>query len=95
MEKIRIGVFGAGRGIDLAENFLNLGCEIVALCEFNKKRAKAGLEELGIDVPVFEAYGVELGYSFLSCLKTSKKLSWSCHNSIPCLSKISLFYLHF
>lgn len=52
MDKIKIGIFGAGRGIDIAENFLNLGCEIVALCEFNEKRAAEGLEKLGFDVPV-------------------------------------------
>lgn len=56
MKKIKIGVFGAGRGIDIAENFLLLGCEIVALCENNPKRALKGLEELGLDVPVFENF---------------------------------------
>ena len=39
MKNFRIGVMGAGRGIDIAENFMKLGCEIVALCENNKKRA--------------------------------------------------------
>lgn len=33
MEKIRVGVFGAGRGMTLAENFMLLNCEIVALCD--------------------------------------------------------------
>lgn len=56
MEKTKIGVFGAGRGIDIAENFHLLGCEIVALCENNPKRAAAGLENLGFDVPVFENF---------------------------------------
>ena len=36
-KKIKIGVLGAGRGIDIAENFMLLDCEIVALCEINKK----------------------------------------------------------
>lgn len=44
---------GAGRGIDIAENLLLLGCEIVGLCEIDEKRAKIGIENLGIDVPVF------------------------------------------
>ncbi len=56
MKKYKIGVFGAGRGIDIAENFLLLGCEIVALCENNLKRAAAGLKELGSEVPVFEKF---------------------------------------
>ena len=53
MEKIKIGIFGAGRGIDIAKNLLNLGCEIVAVCEFNEKRAANGLRELGKDIPVY------------------------------------------
>ena len=56
MKKIKIGVFGAGRGIDIAENFLLLGCEIAAVCDFNEKRLKAGLEELKIDVPAFDNF---------------------------------------
>ena len=31
MSKIRIGIFGAGRGINIAENLLHQDCEIVAL----------------------------------------------------------------
>ncbi len=56
MKKFKIGVFGAGRGIDIAENLLLLDCEIVALCEFNKERAASGLEKLGFSVPVYESF---------------------------------------
>ena len=56
MDKIKIGIFGAGRGIDIAVNFLLLGCEIVALCEHNPQRAANGIEKLGVDVPVFEKF---------------------------------------
>ncbi len=56
MEKIKIGIMGAGRGIDIAENLMLLGCEIVALCEINKERAANGLRELGIDIPVYEDF---------------------------------------
>lgn len=53
MDKIRIGIFGAGRGIDLAENLMQLdGCEVVALCDFNEKRRKAGLDRLGEDADI-------------------------------------------
>ena len=38
MKKLRIGVFGAGRGADIAGNFMMLGCEIVAICDFHKER---------------------------------------------------------
>lgn len=53
MKKIKIGIFGAGRGIDIAENLMNLDCEIAALCDFNEKRLADGLKELGKDIPVY------------------------------------------
>lgn len=56
MKKIRIGIFGAGRGINIAENLMLMDCEIVALCERNKKRAAAGLTTLGKEIPVFEDF---------------------------------------
>lgn len=56
MKKIKIGILGAGRGIDIAQNLSLLDCEIVALCEFNKKRAENGLKRLGFEVPVYEDF---------------------------------------
>ncbi len=56
MNKIKIGIMGAGRGIDIAKNLMLLDCEIVALCEFSKERAEEGLEKIGVDVPVFEKF---------------------------------------
>lgn len=56
MQKFRIGILGAGRGTDIANNFRLLGCEISALCETNAERAKTGLEKLGIDIPVFNDF---------------------------------------
>ncbi len=53
MDKIKIGIFGAGRGIDIAKNFMLLDCEIVALCDFNPKRAADGIKNLGKDISVF------------------------------------------
>ena len=53
---IKIGVFGAGRGIDIAKNFMLQDCEIVALCEINEKRAEDGLKNLGMEVPVFKDF---------------------------------------
>ena len=48
MEKIKIGVLGAGRGIDIAKNFMLQDCEIVALCELNEKRAEKGLNPIDL-----------------------------------------------
>ncbi len=56
MKKIKIGIFGASRGVEVAKNFMLLDCDIVALCDFNKKRADEGIQNLGMDVPVFENF---------------------------------------
>lgn len=56
MNKIKIGIFGAGRGIDIAENLMLLDCEITALCDFNEKRRNAGLEKLGLNIAVYDDF---------------------------------------
>ncbi len=61
MKKIRIGILGAGRGIDIAQNFMLLDCEIIGICEFDKERAASGLERLGKNVPVYEKFDELLG----------------------------------
>ncbi len=49
MSKIKIGIVGAGRGVDIARNFLLLGCDVVALCDNNKARLEYGKERLTCD----------------------------------------------
>ena len=44
MKKLRIGIFGAGRGVGLAKVFLLLGAEIVAVCDFNEERMQRARE---------------------------------------------------
>ncbi len=56
MKKIKIGIFGAGRGIDIANNLMLLDCEIVALCDFNEERLNNGLKELPEGVAVFSDF---------------------------------------
>lgn len=56
MGKIRIGIFGAGRGIDIAENLMLLDCEIVALCDFDESRRNAGLKRLGLDIAAYSDF---------------------------------------
>ena len=53
MKKYRIGVFGAGRGVDIARNFMLLNCDIVALCDFHEKRLREGAENLKIPVALY------------------------------------------
>lgn len=62
MNKIRIGIFGAGRGVNIASNLMLLDCEVVALCDFNEKRLKKGLEDLGKEVAAFDNFDSFLEY---------------------------------
>ncbi|MBQ5801791.1 MAG: Gfo/Idh/MocA family oxidoreductase [Clostridia bacterium] len=48
MNKIKVGVFGAGRGAYLAKSFMLLNCEIVALCDFHPERREAARKDLGL-----------------------------------------------
>jgi predicted dehydrogenase len=56
MSKIKIGVFGVGRGMDIAENFLMLDCDIVAVCENNAERLEKAKEKLDKSVAVYDNF---------------------------------------
>ena len=56
MEKIKIGVFGVGRGSDIAKNFMLLDAEIVAVCDFNKERMDNALKNFPNDVAVYDNF---------------------------------------
>ena len=47
MRNIKIGIFGACRGMDFAKNFMLLGCDIVAVCDFRKKHCDEAVKKLG------------------------------------------------
>ena len=56
MNKLKVGIFGAGRGVDLAHSFLALGCDVVALCDFNEKRLEQGVKNLDIGVKTYSNF---------------------------------------
>ena len=56
MKKYRIGVFGAGRGADIAGNFAALGCEITALCDFSEERLQNAAKRLGDGVTLYRDF---------------------------------------
>ena len=56
MKKLRIGIFGAGRGADIARNFLLLDCDVVAICDFNKERRERAASRLGNCVVQYEDF---------------------------------------
>lgn len=56
MKKLKIGVFGAGRGTDLAQCFMMLGCDIVALCDYNSERLEWGSKRVGKDAALYSDF---------------------------------------
>ncbi len=48
MKKLRLGIFGMGeRGWNIANNFLMLGCELVAVCDDRKEMLERAEKDLG------------------------------------------------
>ncbi len=56
MNKIRIGIFGAGRGVDLAGVFEALDCRVVALCDFRPDRLSAAAKRLNDKVALYDDF---------------------------------------
>lgn len=56
MKKLRVGVFGAGRGAFLAEAFMLLDTEIVAVCDNNKERREAAMAKFDKSVASYEKF---------------------------------------
>ena len=56
MKKIKVGIFGVGRGMDLAKDFMLLGADIAAICDFNKERLEAAAKKVGKDAAVYSDF---------------------------------------
>jgi len=56
MKKIRIGIFGTGRGMDIARNMMMAGAEVVAICDFHKERCEAAARGLDQSVAVYDDF---------------------------------------
>ncbi len=48
MKRIKLGIFGARRGMDYAKSFLYLDCDIVAICEKRENIRNSVAEKLGL-----------------------------------------------
>jgi len=56
MGNLKVGIFGAGRGVDLAKDLMLNGCDIVALCDFNNERLGEAMKKLGSTVAVYDDF---------------------------------------
>lgn len=55
MKKLRIGIFGVGRGNGLGRNFMLLNCEIVALCDCRRESMEIAKKAFP-DAAVYESF---------------------------------------
>ena len=50
MSNLKVGVFGAGRGMFLATDFMLNGCDVVAVCDNHPDRLDAAVKKFGKDI---------------------------------------------
>ena len=53
MTNLKIGIFGVGRGKDLARDFMLNGCDIVALCDSREDKLAEAAEKLGNGIATY------------------------------------------
>lgn len=53
MARLKVGVFGGSRGMDIAKNFMMLNCDIVAVCENREKQHRIIKDAVGEDVTIY------------------------------------------
>ena len=56
MARFKFGLFGTGRGIALAQDFLSLGCELVAMCDFHEARLNKAVNWLKTDAKCYDNF---------------------------------------
>ncbi len=56
MKAYKIGVFGSGRGLDIAGNFAALGCSITAVCDFDETRRNNAIGRFGDHVAMYRDF---------------------------------------
>lgn len=53
---LKIGVFGIRRGLDIAKDFVNLNCEVVAICDYRQSVIDEALKHLPEGVTVYHDF---------------------------------------
>lgn len=56
MKKLKIGIFGARRGMTCAKSFMYLNCEVVAICERREHIRSEAARQLGLEDGVYENF---------------------------------------
>ena len=62
MDRIKVGVFGGGRGRSIAENFMLLNADIVAVCDSNPAAREKAAQAFGQGVAVYDNFDAFLDH---------------------------------
>ncbi|MBQ4087606.1 MAG: Gfo/Idh/MocA family oxidoreductase [Clostridia bacterium] len=56
MKQYKVGIFGVGRGMRLATDFMKLNCDIVAICDFHEERREKAAKSLNGTAAVYDNF---------------------------------------
>lgn len=68
MKKLKVGIFGAGRGVDVSRDFRMLDCEIVALCDNIPERLQYGAKRVGEGVTLYDDFDKFIEHPMDACV---------------------------
>ena len=87
MGKIKIGIFGFTRGRSLADNFLALDAEIVAVCDKKDKCLEAARQKLGDSTAYYKDFDSFIEHDGLEAVLLTNYFHEHAEYAIRCLEK--------
>ncbi len=87
MKKIKVGIFGAGRGTDLARSFVLAGADIVALCDNIPERLEMGRKRLPDGVKTYDNFDDFINHPGLEAVIVANYFHEHAPYSIKCLER--------
>ena len=87
MKKIKVGIFGFGRGSALADNLLAADAEIVAVCEKSHKKLQDAKNKLGNTAAYYEDFDSFIAHDGLQAVLLTNYFHEHSEYAIRCLEK--------
>ena len=85
MKKIKVGIFGFGRGSALADNLLAADAEIVAVCEKSHKKLQDAKNKLGNTAAYYEDFDSFIAHDGLQAVLLTNYFHEHSEYAIRCL----------
>lgn len=87
MQKIKVGIFGYTRGSGLVDNFLQLGADIVAVCDKSDKNLQAAKSKLGDTVTCYKEFDEFIEHRGLQAVLLANYFHEHSGYAVRCLEK--------